>query len=566
VLRTGAAAHKRSFTHDEVISLLAAAGHEGSFGQAVRRGDPPVGVWAPASDWKAFLIPDRWFCFGRISSDLGRYDLHPPFYFWLLHLWVMAGGVSLWTGPSLNIVIVAAATVFLFMLARRVLDDPLLAATVTLVWNVSPSLIATSLDARQYDLLALCTIVYTLLSLRYACAAERPGWSGFLQLALLTAVGMLTHYHFGLVVAGCIVFWVVVLSVRRDGRRAAAMLMSAIAGCILAALLHPGFYHSFLAQASRAEAAAAFPLSHRISKLLVSYIGFFVVHEEVFRYAVMKRGLVLVLLGVAFIAAVVVAYFRHRSTMHRDADSRDASRRFIPWLTLFLVGLTTVLYLGGVTPAHAMGGRYLSFAWPFFAFVPALTLRYLRTGRAFLALLLCLLMLWSGADHVRRLVASARRSPSLAEMVAGSDRVVLDNLRRGVVLQVVWDLPDSKLVLAADQTRLLRDAGRLGRAEGSWFYLSIRGYGNSTRDRDAILERILARGEVTLRAQGFEGLMDIFYVAERRGVPVVDDGGHQHGRRPRGRDFPPITLRLSHHPRSAPASQTSRQSFPWRWF
>ncbi len=496
--------------------MLAAAGHEGSFGQAVRKGDPPVGVWAPASDWKAFLVPDQWFCFGRIRSDLGRYDLHPPFYFWLLHLWVIVGGVSLWTGPSLNIVVVAAATLFLFILARRALDDPLLAATVTLIWNVSPSLIATSLDARQYDLLALCTIVYALLSFQYACAAERPRWPGFLQLVLLTAVGMLTHYHFGLVVAGCIVFWVVMLSIRRDRRRAAAMLMSAIAGCILAALLHPGFYHSFLAQASRAEAAAAFPLSHRISKLLISYIGFFVVREAVFRYAVMERGYVLALLGVVFVAAVVVVYFRPRSARHRESGSQDAARRFIPWLTFFLVALTTVLYLGGLTPAHAMGGRYLSFVWPFFAFVPALMLRHLGTGRALLAILLCLLMLWSSVDHVRRLAASARRSPSLAEMVAGSDRVVLDNLRRGVLLQVVWDLPDNKLVLAADQTRLLRDAGRLAQAEGSWLYISIRGYGNSAKDRDAILERIIPGREVLLRAQGFEGLMDIFYVAERK--------------------------------------------------
>jgi len=131
-------------------------------------------------------------------------------------------------------------------------------------------------------------------------------------------------------------------------------------------------------------------------------------------------------------------------------------------------------------------------------------------------LLLCVLMLGSGADHVRRLAAAARRSPSLAEMVTNSDRVVLDNLRRGVVLQLVWDLPDSKLVFAADQTRLLRDAGRLARAESSWFYISIRGYGNSAKDRDAILGRILARRDVLLRARMFEGLMDIFYVTDRK--------------------------------------------------
>ena len=514
-MRFVAAAHKRSFTHDEVISLLAAAGHEGTFGEVVREDAVPVGVWARASEWKAFLVPDRWFCFARISSDLGRYDLHPPFYFWILHIWVIAGGVSLWTGPSLNIVIVAAGTFFLFVLARRALDDPLLAATVTLFWNVSPSLIATSLDARQYDLLAFCTIVYALLSLGYAGAAERPRWPGFLPLMLLTAVGLLTHYHFGLVVAGCILFWVVVLSVRGDRRRAATMVLSALGGCALVVLLHPSFYHSFLAQASRAEAAAAFPLSHRINKLLISYMGFFVVRESVFRYVVTERAFVLALLGAVLLAGVVGVYLRRRSKRDRAADPQALARRFTSWLTLFLIGVTTVLYLVGLTPAHAMGGRYLSFVWPFFAFVPGLLLRYLPRGRTFLALLLCVLMLGSGIDHVRRLAASARRSPSLAEAVAGSERVVLDNLRRGVVLQVVWDLPDSKLVFAADQTGLLRDAGRLGRAEGPWFYISIRGYGNSAKDRDAILQHISARREVLLRAQGFEGLMDIFYIVGR---------------------------------------------------
>ena len=129
-LRVAGAADKQGFTHDESISVLAAACHQGDYTRLTSAGEPPFGRWVPASDWKALMRPDRALCLGEIGRDLAREDIHPPLYFWLLHAWTLAFGVGLWTGVSLNIVLAALTGLALFGLARRILGDPLQAAAV----------------------------------------------------------------------------------------------------------------------------------------------------------------------------------------------------------------------------------------------------------------------------------------------------------------------------------------------------------------------------------------------------------------------------------------------------
>ena len=136
-LRIAGTAGKKTIDPDEGISYMAATGHLGEYFAVDEQS--PYGAWVEASQRKRFLQVERKFCFERIGSDLARYDIHPPLYFWLLHLWSLIIGIHLWTGPSLNILFSIITIPLLYRLANLILKNPVEAAMVAFVWALSPS-------------------------------------------------------------------------------------------------------------------------------------------------------------------------------------------------------------------------------------------------------------------------------------------------------------------------------------------------------------------------------------------------------------------------------------------
>src|SRR5574342_1093609 len=102
VLRLSGISVKKTFSKDEGFSYVCATGHATEYIHATE-GHAPFGEWVPAAAWKKFLQIDQRFCFKKIGLDLANTDIHPPLYFWLLHVWALPLGINLWTGPSLNI-------------------------------------------------------------------------------------------------------------------------------------------------------------------------------------------------------------------------------------------------------------------------------------------------------------------------------------------------------------------------------------------------------------------------------------------------------------------------------
>lgn len=81
---------------DEIITYLCATGNSGAFENVIKH-RYPYGELVGASEYKSFFEIKEPFCFRRIASDLCTNDLHPPLYFWLLHLFVLNLGVHIYT-------------------------------------------------------------------------------------------------------------------------------------------------------------------------------------------------------------------------------------------------------------------------------------------------------------------------------------------------------------------------------------------------------------------------------------------------------------------------------------
>ncbi|TAE85141.1 MAG: hypothetical protein EAY81_06775, partial [Bacteroidetes bacterium] len=71
-------------TGDETIAYLCATGNQGLYEQVNKQGGL-YGKISGVEDWQSFFTIKQG-AFERIAPDLVQTDLHPPLYFWTLHL------------------------------------------------------------------------------------------------------------------------------------------------------------------------------------------------------------------------------------------------------------------------------------------------------------------------------------------------------------------------------------------------------------------------------------------------------------------------------------------------
>lgn len=459
-LRVAGGADKQGFSHDESISVLAAACHQGDYTRVTSAAEPPFGRWVPASEWKALMRPDRPFCLGEIGRDLAREDIHPPFYFWLLHGWTLVFGVGLWTGLSLNIVFAALTTLALFGLGRRVLGDPLRAAAVAAVWAFSPAAIRVFAEARQYELLALLAVLFVWQCVRFCDPSTRSPRRDALGLAALAAAGALAQFLFGLVVAAGAALLVARLWPSRR-RLLAWGLASIAAGYAVFSLLHPEFLLSLRRAREQAGEGAVALLPGRVESTVDTLAGFVIP-------PLLARGWV-AYAACALLAGMTVLAIRAGSRARmgrrgvaaepahgeRDRHGARLERLSPPAMALVFAGLAAahaVLFLSFLSPGAAMDFKHLSAVWPFAAFVPVLAIGALpRRARVPAGVVGGTLLAAAGAIAALGHYPASGPTPALER----ADAVLIDNVARGVLPRVVWRLRDDTRVFAADQRHLL---------------------------------------------------------------------------------------------------------------
>ncbi len=473
LFRAGEIGIKRQFSHDEIISYIAATGHQDRYQWAVNGG--LTDRWVPASEWKSLTQPGSFWDFGQIRSGLAHTDTHPPLYFWILHVWVAIFGVSLRWGLVLNAIIATLTGVVLFLLARRLLRNSIEAALVVLVWTVSPPVLKTSMMARHYDLFALMTVIFAFLVVR-AVDLERPfRWRDAAVLAVVTAAGVLTHYQFSIVaVTGGLYACFVLL--RRSRPRLWRVGLSMVAGAPIFVALAPQFYLSVRRQQDwQAHGFSMNALNERIHEVWSALYPFFGLSVHDLRrapnYSVLvtkpfwsfladggaaRAGAVVVLLA-AVALAVCLFVEPMRSPVRRYFARVDTTG--MTGALFFLIGVLGgifAMYLAFRSPHYAVGDHYQAAGWVFLAFTPVLAARLLPRRAQYAVVIVFWIMLLMPAGF-GRLHTLRNHSPNPRPMLAAAHRVVLDGPDRGNGSRVLFWLPDKTMVYAAWQTDLLSD-------------------------------------------------------------------------------------------------------------
>ncbi len=495
--------------HDEAWSFASAAGRLGPFLAAMDGG--LTGRWVPASDWQHFWQSDSLGDVANIEPDLAAYDVHPPLYFGLLHLWLQVTGTALWPGRALNLVFAAAAVLGIFGLARALRFERLEGALAALVWAVSPAVVSISSLTRQYDLVALTTIllVWGLVRAARPVAGPRDGerrsriWRSLdiLWLGAATAAALLTHYQAVLLVAGGVLYSLAgVILPGQDTRRRPwwPPLVGLAAGTVAAALLAPGWPGAFGRERSwlrDASVSAFFEKLGAIGQTLGRFVPSLVVGAAV---------------------AVVIVMFLIPRTRHALVQRVRTARP--GWWTILFFALVTA---GGVCLQNLLflsmppliSARYLAMAWPFLAFLPLLFFGIWPRARYALTAALCLLVLVPATVVTPLLHGGADRLP--IGRLAGADAVIIDNVGAGELPRFLWSVPAGAPVFAGTQEQLLARQGAWRNAAlgDRAYYVSILHSGGLRRRRNQILASLRSTHDVTL--VGKNALAEIYAITPK---------------------------------------------------
>ncbi len=138
----------------------------------------------------------------RITHDVAA-DIHPPLYYWLLHLWTRLLGTSEAELRSLSALAGVALVYVIYRMGRRLRGEQV-GLTAALVAALNPFLIYYSQEARMYALLGLWSGLalygFTLYVLHEGAGRTRPPLRTAALLVISLAGGLYTHYVFPAVI------------------------------------------------------------------------------------------------------------------------------------------------------------------------------------------------------------------------------------------------------------------------------------------------------------------------------------------------------------------------------
>lgn len=171
--------------------------------------------------------------------DICSKDVHPPLFYMLLNTVssIFSVGVfSKWTGLIMNIVFYLLTLFLLYKTVDKLLNRPIIALGVVILYGISPIGLSSMLMIRDYCLLSLLAVIFIYLIVIHN---KNDKLYVYLFIILTTALGMLTHYYFAvfaiLISLGYFIYQIVI----KQYKKAILHLTSMVLGIGLSFLIFP---------------------------------------------------------------------------------------------------------------------------------------------------------------------------------------------------------------------------------------------------------------------------------------------------------------------------------------
>lgn len=124
-------------------------------------------------------------------------DVHPPLYYLLLRIasTFTIDNFSKWTGIILNIVIFAISNIFIYLIAKKLFDNPVYSLFICFINGFTLISLNSSIYIRMYELCNLNVLIITYMHLRIYDKEELKV-SYVILIMLFLILGGLTHYYY----------------------------------------------------------------------------------------------------------------------------------------------------------------------------------------------------------------------------------------------------------------------------------------------------------------------------------------------------------------------------------
>lgn len=186
------------------------------------------------------------FSLGSVYYNQTR-DVHPPLYYWALHLAssLVQGSCSVLIGLGVNLLFYLLTLLALYKLSRQLFESRKIAAAVVMLYGMSVIGTSTAMMLRMYMLLTLFTVLLALIAAKILQYPEQK--RNYLLLTVIMAGGLLTQYYF-VFYAFFLCAAVVLYSMARKRFRSAALFsVCALVGVGLLFVLFPASWkHLFV--------------------------------------------------------------------------------------------------------------------------------------------------------------------------------------------------------------------------------------------------------------------------------------------------------------------------------
>jgi Dolichyl-phosphate-mannose-protein mannosyltransferase len=450
LLRAIPLGEKQFFKGDEVRSYLAATGHEGEYRILLSENQHPLGAWATADDWKRLIRPEAAIGLWAVAQDLAYWDIHPPLYFWLLRQWSLLFGVNFWSGALLNIALEMAILLLLVHIGWMLWRDRTTAQWAGAIWWLDPTAVRVSPLMRSYILLTLVGLlfVYALYRLFYHSGQSRRLGLYSLGLIVTMLLGLLTHYLFLFFTATALVLmgWLVGVNHLRSVAKLLGLVLVAFT---LFIFIYPDFFWAFtFLQEPRPEFWPLMP--ERLARTLavngalylpLLLCGVLLIGERLRDDKVQTLSLVAV----------------HVKRLWQSVRRRGNFFLCLALFAILPVLATDLFFILLISPHHAMGAHYVTFATPLLALLTTalLTLSHRRKTLA-TALLIILIVL--NFVQLHPAIRNFGVPPRLTTTDLATPGVLLfDNPSSVHWFNVLLHLPDEQAVFVASQSTLLSE-------------------------------------------------------------------------------------------------------------
>lgn len=493
-------------SHDDGISYLSAMGKQGLYAE-----NKPTEAWVQASKWKQFWSQPDYLQFEQIKYDLAHYDIHPPLYFWTLHIWTNILGVDLSTGPLLNVFFHVIITLLIFYISIKLKCSPIISTAVSLLWLINGTIIETATQTRQYSLFTISSLIYLLSLLKYL--RERSSLSLFL-VGLTTCIGMLIHYHFVLLIAVSILYIGLNHGLENNWRGLFALFASVGLGILIFVAIHPDFYLSFTKQAHQAQ---DFSFNEIIPRFRTSIVALLSLIDP----GLSKRWLVVwAVIVFTLITYICFLSFKHVSDRKVLLSPKTILLKYEDFFPVFYALLTTAivinLYVLQHSPKHAMNAKYLLFISPVYFIILGQLLNAVSFESLFkpLKYFVAAILIFQVTITTRSVFQYVKNSENALVNISNSlppnIPVILDSTARGVLPKALWHVNATSDVYAANQIQLINNFPALS-AMPSILYVSNLFYDNSYEGQKQILKEFQNRGYRVVQESSFFG-NETFYL------------------------------------------------------